>query len=427
MLYADWAKRSVQPTLPLLSDAVAPPPPYDIPSPTGQPLVGADDLRVRAMSTSAPTSSPEPPEFIRGSLIPALPDDLAIHCVALLPRAAHPSLALVSRAFHTLLCRDPGPLLAARRRLRLSDPHVILSLRPPASASPLFFLLLPHPGWPPLPLPSPPVPVSSSSSVAVDGNRVFLFGGSVSGVPSPSVQILDPRTRSWSVGPRLSSPREFAAAVAHSGVLFVAGGCVPSSPFWAESLNLSSPDAKWSPVPSPPHFREKWMHGSASLAGKVLAVADRGGLAYDPAAPPTEAWAPVSPILDMGWKGRAAVVGGILYSYDYLGQVKGYDPDTDCWSKVEGLEQELPKFLCGATLANVGELLYLVWEGKWKGKGKAKGKGEARSMVVIDWAAIAVTKAEEGRLTGKVLSRDTIVFKDMPKGSAITHCIALEL
>uniref|UniRef100_A0A0A9GFX1 F-box/kelch-repeat protein SKIP6 n=1 Tax=Arundo donax TaxID=35708 RepID=A0A0A9GFX1_ARUDO len=167
------------------------------------------------------------------------------------------------------------------------------------------------------------------------------------------------------------------------------------------------------------------MHGWVSLAGKVLAVADRGGLAYDSAAPPAEAWAPVSPVLDMGWKGRAVVVGGILYSYDYLGQVKGYDPATDSWSTVEGLERELPKFLCGATLANVCGLLYLVWEGKWKGKGKEKG--EARSMVVIDWAGIEVTTAEEGRLRGKVISRDTVLFQGVPRGSTITHCIALEL
>ncbi|GJN33397.1 hypothetical protein PR202_gb21994 [Eleusine coracana subsp. coracana] len=294
------------------------------------------------------TTAAEP---IRGCLIPALPDDIAVHCIALLPRAVHPSLALVSRAFRCLLCRHPGPLLAARRHLGLSDSYILLSLRPPFSTSLLFYLLLPHPGWPLLPIPSPPIPASSSSR------------------------------RSWSVGPRLSSPREFAAAVVQSGTLFVAGGCVPSSPFWAEKLDLSTPDAKWDRVASPTHLREKWMHGWVSLAGKVLAVADRGGLAYDPAAPPSEAWAPVSPVLDMGWKGRAAVVGDILYSYDYLGKVKGYDPDTDSWSTVEGLAKELPKFLSGATLANVGGLLYLVWEGKWKGKGK--GAGEGRSMVVI--------------------------------------------
>ncbi|CAL5071206.1 unnamed protein product [Urochloa decumbens] len=378
------------------------------------------------MSTEL-TSPPQPPELIRESLIPALPDDLAVHCIALLPRAAHPSLALVSRAFHALLCRHPEPLLAARRALRLSDAHILLSLRPPSSASLLFFLLLPHPGWPPLPLPSPPVPVSPSSSVATDGRRLFLVGGSVAGVPSASLQILDPRARSWSIGPRLSSTREFAAAVAHSGVLFVAGGCVPSSPFWAEALDLSTPNAKWKTVASPVHLREKWMHGCALLAGKVLAVADRGGLAYDPAAPHAEAWAPVSPVLDMGWKGRAAVVEGILYSYDYLGQVKGYDPDIDSWSTVEGLERELPRFLCGATLANVGGLLYLIWEGKWKGKGKGKGKEELRSMVVIEWAGIEVTRAEEGRIRGKVASRDTVLFPDVPRGSTITHCIALDL
>jgi hypothetical protein len=179
-------------------------------------------------------------------------------------------------------------------------------------------------------------------------------------------------------------------------------------------------------VPSPDHLREKWMHGCVSLAGKVLAVADRGGLLYDPAAPPGEAWAPVSPALDMGWKGRAAVVGGILYSYDFMGQVKGYCPDTDAWSTVEGLEKELPRFLCGATLANVGGLLYLVWEGKCKEKA-CNEEGKAKGMVVIEWATIEVMRVEEGRLVGKVISRDTILFTDMPRGSAITHCISLDL
>uniref|UniRef100_A0ACD5YYU7 Uncharacterized protein n=1 Tax=Avena sativa TaxID=4498 RepID=A0ACD5YYU7_AVESA len=377
--------------------------------------------------SAASASSPHPPEeAIRGSLIPVLPDDLALHCLALLPRAAHPSLALVSRALYALLCRHPEPLLAARRRLLHSDPHVIISVRPPYSASPRFFLLLPHPGWPPLPLPSPPIPVSSSSVVAAAGHRLFLVGGSVVGIPAPAVQILDARTRSWSIGPRLSSPREFAAAAVLPDVLFVAGGCVPSSPFWAEALDLASPGAKWSPVPSPDHLREKWMHGCVSLAGKVLAVADRGGLLYDPAAPPGDAWALVSPVLDMGWKGRAAVVGGILYSYDYMGQVKGYDPDTDVWNTVEGLAKELPRFLCGATLANVGGLLYLVWEAKCEGKASNE-QGQLKGMVVIEWATIEVMRAEEGRLIGKVLSRDTVMFTDMPRGSVITHCIALDL
>jgi len=51
------------------------------------------------------------------------------------------------------------------------------------------------------------------------------------------------------------------------------------------------------------------------------------------------------------------------------------------------------------------------------------------SMVVIEWAGIEVTRAEEGelRLRGKVVSRDTVLFPDVPRGSTITHCIALEL
>jgi hypothetical protein len=117
--------------------------------------------------------------------------------------------------------------------------------------------LFPQPGCPPLPLPYPPVPVSFSSSVATDGSRLFLIGGSVAEDPTASVQILDPGAGSWSIGPRLSSTREFATAVAHSGVLFVAGGCAPSSPFWAEALDLSSPNAKWETVASPVRLRKK--------------------------------------------------------------------------------------------------------------------------------------------------------------------------
>jgi hypothetical protein len=52
---------------------------------------------------------------------------------------------------------------------------------------------------------------------------------------------------------------------------------------------------------------------------------------------------------------------------------------------------------------------------------------EVRSMVVIEWASIQITRVEEGQLRGKVVSRDNVLFPDVPRGSTVTHCIALEL
>jgi hypothetical protein len=90
------------------------------------------------------------------------------------------------------------------------------------------------------------------------------------------------RTRQKETMPRLSSWREFAAAVAHPGALF--SGCVPSSCFWVEALDLTTPNARWRAVASPAHLREMWMHDRASLDGKVVVVANRDGLSYDPSA-----------------------------------------------------------------------------------------------------------------------------------------------
>lgn len=140
---------------------------------------------------------------------------------------------------------------------------------------------------------------------------------------------------------------------------------------------------------------------------------------YDPA---TAAWGPVSPVLDLGWKGRAAAVGGVLYSYDYLGKIKGYDPAADRWTAVEGLERELPKFLCGATLAGLGGRLWLVWEGRSRVREQLT---RWREVEVISCALIDVSRTDEGRLHGKIVWREDALA--MPRGSVIAHCVAVEL
>lgn len=88
-------------------------------------------------------------------------------------------------------------------------------------------------------------------------------------------------------------------------------------------------------------------------------MADHGGITYKLS---NDEWESVGVELDQGWKGRACVVEGILYCYDYLGKIKGFNVGREVWEELKGLEKGLPRFLCGATMTDLGGKLCVVWE-----------------------------------------------------------------
>ncbi|KAA8530935.1 hypothetical protein F0562_005606 [Nyssa sinensis] len=207
--------------------------------------------------------------------------------------------------------------------------------------------------------------------------------------------------------------REFAAAGAVNGKIYVMGGCLVDS--WSRSSNWAEVfdpvTGLWSAVPSPIEIKDKWMHASAVICDKIYAMADRGGVVYDVVA---AEWGGVSTELDMGWRGRVAVVDGVLYCYDYLGKIRGYNVAEDEWKELKGVEKHLPKFLCGATMANLGGRLCVMWE--------AKGSGKEMEIMC---AVIEVRKDGGGGLTGSIVWSDVILV--LPKGSSIVHCLAVDL
>lgn len=233
-------------------------------------------------------------------------------------------------------------------------------------------------------------------------------------MPSANVWALDCRFNRWQPAPRMRVGREFAAAGAVDGKIYVMGGCVVDT--WARSLDWAEAfdpgTGTWEPVASPIEFRDKWMHASAVVDGKIYAMADRGGIVYDAK---NGAWESVDSVLDMGWRGRACVVDGVLYCYDFYGKIRGFNMEEKLWRELRGVERWLPRFLCGATMANVGGKLLVVWEKKGKGKGKE---------MEIWCAEIAVEKREGGReLWGKIGWVDKV--GSVPSGSSIVHCLAV--
>lgn len=207
--------------------------------------------------------------------------------------------------------------------------------------------------------------------------------------------------------------REFSAAGVVDGKIYVIGGCVADSwarnEFWAESLDPGT--GRWEAVRSPIDVRAKWMHASAVIGARVYAMADRGGVVLDPKA---GTWDVVDKRLDLGWRGRACVVHGILYCYDYLGKIRGFDVKKRVWKELKGLEKGLPKFLCGATMANVGEKLVVLWEGKGNGK-----------EIEIWCAEIEVEKNGDGELQGKIGWSHKLI--SVPKNFSIVNCLAVTL
>lgn len=208
--------------------------------------------------------------------------------------------------------------------------------------------------------------------------------------------------------------REFAAAGAFDDKIYVIGGCVVDN--WARSKNWAEvydpKTGKWNSVPSPIQIRDKWMHASAVIDGKVYAMADRNGVCYEVK---SGNWETVDSDLDNGWRGRACVIDGVLFCYDYLGNIRGYNVKEGTWKELKGLDKGLPKFLCGATMANLGGKLMVVWESK-NGGGKE---------TEIRCAEIQVKTNEAGELWGNIEWSDVVLL--VPREASIVHCLAVAL
>ncbi|XP_062007111.1 F-box/kelch-repeat protein SKIP6 [Rosa rugosa] len=366
-----------------------------------------------AMSTTTTTTATSS-EFT-AELIPSLPYDVASNCLARIPRHYHPILSILSKPIRSLLS---SPFFFTTRSLLNSAQHLLyLTLRSPDHRATWFALYQnPNPRNDAVRLlvPIPPVPVLAvGAAYAVVGPEIYVLGGSVNDAPSNNVWVLDCRFHTWRAGPPMRVAREFAAAGVVDGRIYVIGGCVTDSwtrsEYWAEALDPGS--GVWEAVPSPVEVRGKWMHASAVIGGRVYALADRGGVVYDPR---TRVWEGVEKRMDMGWRGRACVVHGMLYCYDYLGKIRGFDAKNRMWKELKGVEKKLPKFLCGATMANVGENLVVLWE----------TKGNGKDMEI--WCAeIEVKENGDGELWGRIDWSQKLL--SVPKHSNIVQCSAVDV
>lgn len=117
---------------------------------------------------------------------------------------------------------------------------------------------------------------------------------------------------------------------------------------------------------------------------------------------------------DLGWRGRVCVIEDVLFCYDYLGKIRGYDFKERVWREVRGVELFF-KFFCGVIMVNRGGKFVVLWEGK-------VGSGGVRRMEI--WCVeIEVERCGEGEIWGKILWFD-IVFMVFDK-FVIVNCLVV--
>lgn len=318
-------------------------------------------------------------------LIPGLPDDLATHCLLRVSRRFHGLLRCVCRQWRDLLISPR--FFDMRERQGLAQEWLYVMFRTSNGQYRWFAFEEEARLW----LPLPPLPCHViGAACAVAAGRLFMIGGSLGETASRSVWAYNPRLNRWQMAAPMKAPREFAAAGVIEGRIYVLGGCYPGSlagtAAWAEVYDPLT--NRWSSIPSPPERRYKWMHGNAVLEGKLFAVADMGGIIFNPS---SSTWNSISVNLDLGWKRRAAVVNNILFSCNNLGKILGYDLEQDQWLEVQGWEQDVPKMVSCAMLTNVAGKLYVLWE--------IPGRGWDTKLAL---AALDIHK-EQRMLWGKVL------------------------
>ncbi|XP_019057400.1 PREDICTED: F-box/kelch-repeat protein SKIP6-like [Tarenaya hassleriana] len=380
-------------------------------------------------TTPADTSVeyPSPVNSPPSSPIPSLPFDVVLNCVARIPRCHHSTLSLVSKSFRSLLTSPDCYTL--RSDLGFSEPLLHVCFSTPDLSSRWFTLRrTPHrtlhgatsmksTGNRLVPVSSISSPTRLGSSVVAVGSEIYVIGGSIDGVPSSSVWVLDCRFHTWRRGPDMGEPREYAAACDVEGKIHVIAGCESDKNKWVETFDLKT--QSWESVTGKDtNLGGKRASGIAVFDGKVYFMDERNNFFYDPKKGTLETAAQAGLFVHWRWGSRSwCVVGNELYCCDTMGKIRGYDMEEGVWREVKGVEA-LRKFLwlCAAMACHGGKLV-VFWYGHWDSGGRGKSE--------IWCAEIALERHSDGEIWGSVEWFDVVLTVD--NMSQIPHSLTVSV
>lgn len=282
-----------------------------------------------AAATSPATQAQE-------SLLPGLPDDLAIACLVRVPRAEHHKLRHVCKRWQRLLIGNY--FYSLRQSLGIAeewiyiikrdkDGHISWDAFDPISQQ-----------WQTL----PPIPVEYSEAVGfgcavLAGHQLYMFGGKdpVRG-SMRRVIYYNARTNKWHRAPDMLRRRHLFGSCVLNNCLYVAGGETQGAEQALKSAEVYDPiknrwflisDMSTSMIPFiSVVYKGRWFIKGLGPHRQVLSEV------YYPEA---NAWLPVFDGMVSGWRNPCTCLNGMLYALECRDgcKLRVYDGASDSWIK----------------------------------------------------------------------------------------------
>ncbi|ESQ53180.1 hypothetical protein EUTSA_v10025659mg [Eutrema salsugineum] len=265
-------------------------------------------------------SNPEP------SSLSLLPDEIALNCLARVPRCYYPAISIVSRTLRRLIASSEFYVERTPRWYTFNQKP----FGNESEAAGISHKLVPIPSF-------PLIPYWGMSTVAV-GSEIYVLGGCVNNNLVSTVFVVECPSHTCRFLPSMRQARGCAAAEFVDGKLYVIGGCNPLSLNWVEAFDLKT--QTWESVMGLyiVEVHEKTIR-SFVIDGKIYIMDRKSSFVYDPKQGRLES----DLLLDTQWSVGSCVIDNKLV-----------------WDLVKGLN-DLHEKRDGSRMANRGGNLAILF------------------------------------------------------------------
>ncbi|XP_068640056.1 F-box/kelch-repeat protein SKIP4 [Aristolochia californica] len=305
-------------------------------------------------------SESTPPPLMNG-----LPDDLALLCLARVPRRYHHILKCVSKGWRALICSEEWS--SHRQKHNLEEYWIYALCRDSSEVARLYVLDPLRRCW--KPVEGIPSQCSKRKGMACQalGKKLYLLGGCRwSEDATKEVFCYDVLKNTWDQAAPMSISRCYCACEALCSKLYVVGGVGLTS---SEMNSWDIYDSKsnvWTPLTDPHLFPD--VEQSMTFDGKIYIRpggwtihTNVNALVYDPSS--SQSWQTVDGGMVRGWIGPTVVVDGTLYMLDQNSGVMlmRWREGSQQWNALGRLSPWLAKPPC--RLAAIGRSIFVIGKG----------------------------------------------------------------
>ncbi|CAN7120010.1 unnamed protein product [Brassica rapa subsp. narinosa] len=306
-----------------------------------------------------------------------LPEELILSCLVRVPRLYYPTLTLVSKSFRSLI--NSPELCKTRSLLARTESCLYVWFQFQNDENTHWFTLYRNPyqtvddnsqtnklgGYKLVPIPSLDSPPSAMSGVAAVGSDIYAIGGSIDGVSSSSVFVMDTHYHTWCKAPSMHVARVSPSASVLDGKIYVtSGGGWGKLDYtnWMEVFDTKT--RTWEFMPSP--GSESFDYENMALEGSIYVRSNEKGETFKLN---KGRWRAADLALTSGWTYNwkrlfcYCVIENVLYCYSSV-DLYWYDFIDRQWREVKRLKGRLPMSSKNDhyRLADYGGNLVFLWE-----------------------------------------------------------------